>query len=184
MFILKGHLLRLGDCPGCIYPTRTAPPPPQIPVAPSPRSSMAPRATSPRTCPQKGTLLHRTWSQKTGRKRDVSTRGEERFYLEENGVGVVGVFLKKNVFLFVSSIQMVFVKFPDVFLLYMLVNFSTGSSGKLSRIFAFFCSICPGCGCCGFIWKMWVMLGKYPKNWYHHGVYTYRVYAGIVKTNC
>lgn len=135
--------------------------------------------------PAEGNLAAQDLEPKNGTKTGRFNKGGgEVLFRRKWSWGCGRVFEKKNVFLFVSSIQMVFVKFPDVFLLYMLVNFSTGSSGKLSRIFAFFCSICPDCGCCGFIWNMWVMLGKYPKNWYHHGVYTYRVYAGIVKTNC
>ena len=43
-------------------PTRTAPPP--NPVAPSPRTTMAPRVTSPRTCPQKA--MRRRWFRSIG----------------------------------------------------------------------------------------------------------------------
>lgn len=107
LLFLKGHFIAVGDCP-LHLPTRTAPPPPRNPVAPSPRSSTAPRATSPRTCPQKGTLLHRTWSHKTGRENGTFQQGGgERFFAKKKRSWGCGRVFEKKKFLFVS-IQMVF----------------------------------------------------------------------------
>lgn len=158
MFILKGHLLRLGDCPGCIYPqgqrlrhlrSQWLRP---LGAAWPHALRLRERARRRPCCTGPGAT--------GGRKRDVSTRGEERFFAKKKRSWGCGRVFEKKQFLFVSiQIQMLFVKFPDVFFVVDVGEFQYHrSSGKPESYFR------PGCGCCGFHMENVGNVGKVPQK--------------------